>query len=149
MKARANGILPLTTVEDFVGTVATRLRKREFRTFASQRVLYFHGLPWRGELWLDDHIRLGPPSKQFHEGLVNGSRVINVDFSLEAATNQHARDLIDAKNREIGIFLSVVIGGLFQPNRCSPGHRSIAPRRGDPFQVRLAYSLAPQELHRI
>ena len=40
--------------------------------------LCYNGLPWRGELWLDDTLRLGPPSHQDDSTLI-GPRVVLVN----------------------------------------------------------------------
>ena len=41
-------------------------------------ILEYEGRAWRGELWLDDDLRLGPPSNQY-EGASGGPRVVVVD----------------------------------------------------------------------
>src|SRR5216684_335210 len=45
--------------------------------------LCYDGLPWRGELWLDDTLRLGPPSLQDETALL-GPRVIIVDAFVDS-----------------------------------------------------------------
>jgi hypothetical protein len=71
--------------------------------------LEFHGLPWRGEFWLDDTLRLGPPSRQ-STGAVYGPRVVIVDAIVRAVHATDAQNRFQQRLRELSLFLSVVMG---------------------------------------
>jgi hypothetical protein len=71
--------------------------------------LHFDGLAWRGELWLDDTLRLGPPTRQDETALV-GPRIILVDALVECIGPSDAPSAFHRKLRELAAFLSVVAG---------------------------------------
>ncbi len=71
-------------------------------------LLYDH-LAWRGELWLDDTIRLGPPTRQYETALY-GPRVILVDALIDCAGQSDFPYAFDQKLHEIAAFLTVVMG---------------------------------------
>lgn len=55
-----------------------RCRTRATERFFRWGQLEYEGLAWRGELWLEDTLRLGPPSQQYESALL-GPRVIIVE----------------------------------------------------------------------
>jgi len=71
--------------------------------------LCYYGLPWRGELWLDETLRLGPPSQQ-DETALNGPRIILVDALVNGIDSSHASSAWTVMLRELSVFLSVVMG---------------------------------------
>ena len=71
--------------------------------------LYYEGLPWRGELWLDETLRLGPPSR-LHERSLIGPRIIIVNQYVNAIDIWHAQTAFSVNLRELSVFLSVVLG---------------------------------------
>jgi hypothetical protein len=71
--------------------------------------LHYEGLAWRGELWLDDTLRLGPPSQQDETCLIN-PRVILVDAVVDCIGQNHCPFAFDQKLRELSAFLSVIMG---------------------------------------
>jgi hypothetical protein len=71
--------------------------------------LEYEGLPWLAEVWLDDTLRLGPPSRQDDTALF-GPRVVLVD-SLVLCAGQGESVFVFGQNlRELSAFLSVVMG---------------------------------------
>lgn len=76
--------------------------------------LHYEGLPWRGEVWLDNGLRLGPPSREegpvppFNVPMSWGPRVILVDAQVEVLDGRDADSAFRDKLRELAIFLSVV-----------------------------------------
>ena len=69
---------------------------------------YDSGLAWRGELWLDNRMRLGPPSLH-DETAINGPRHVHVDAILECIGGS---DVVFARHQmllEVSAFLSVVM----------------------------------------
>jgi hypothetical protein len=82
------------------------------RSGAKERVycrgqLVYEGLPWRGELWLDDTLRLGPPIRQ--DEMLLGSRVILVDAEVPGIEAKDAFSNFAVTLRELAVFLSVVM----------------------------------------
>lgn len=75
--------------------------------FYERAYLYYEGLPWRGELWLGNDLRLGPPSR--HADALFAPQIIVIDAVLYAPSWRGARAQFDSKVRELGIFLSVVM----------------------------------------
>jgi hypothetical protein len=71
--------------------------------------LFYNGLAWRGELWLDDTLRLGPPTLQYDAALF-GPRVILVDALIDCAGPSDAVAVFSRKLRDLSAFLSVVLG---------------------------------------
>jgi hypothetical protein len=73
--------------------------------------LQYVGMAWRGELWLDDAVRLGPPSLQDGSGTnMLGAGVVHVDAMLDCIGNS---DVSFARHQmlvEMSAFLSVVLG---------------------------------------
>jgi hypothetical protein len=68
-------------------------------------------LPWRGELWLGDSLRLGPPSQQDESALL-GPRYIVVDSQVEGIDWSDALSHFDVLLRETAVFLTVVLRTL-------------------------------------
>jgi hypothetical protein len=69
---------------------------------------YDRGLPWGGELWLDDKTRLAPTSLQY-ETAINSPRHVHVDATLECVGQP---DVVHARQQmllEVSAFLSVVM----------------------------------------
>jgi hypothetical protein len=69
---------------------------------------YDGGLPWRGELWLDDKTRLGPPSLQ-DETAINSPRHVHVDATLECIGQSDVAHARQQMLLEVSAFLSVVM----------------------------------------
>jgi hypothetical protein len=112
MKIRARcypDVMPQPDLEALLEAVRTKsvsgAMERHYR-FGS---LEYEGLPWKGELWLDDMLRLGPPSQQDAAAL-NGPRAILVTALVEATGPMDAVSVFDKEIREIADFLSLVMG---------------------------------------
>jgi hypothetical protein len=71
--------------------------------------LCYEGLPWRGELWLNETLRLGPPSRQDDTALI-GPRIILVNALINGIDQLHASSTFNVGLRELSVFLSVVMG---------------------------------------
>ncbi len=74
----------------------------------------YKGLAWRSELWLNDTLRLGPPSRQ-DETFLLGPRVILVDALVDCVGRADSAYVFDMKLRELSVFLSVIMGIAVQP----------------------------------
>ncbi|MCZ6718087.1 MAG: hypothetical protein O6944_02895 [Gammaproteobacteria bacterium] len=110
VKARPSGTpeLSLETAQDFID--ATSARQRAGKTIRGHRwgLLSYYGLPWRGELWLESQLRIGPPSKHPTDALL-GSQAIVVDAIVEGIGNQGVTANFETRLHEVRIFLSVVL----------------------------------------
>jgi hypothetical protein len=88
--------------------VNERCRAGAKERFYFRGQLGYEGLPWRGELWLPDAVRLGPPSTEDDRTLL-GPRVILVDADVDGIDRMDATSVFDALLREISVFLSVLM----------------------------------------
>ncbi len=74
-------MLSLDLAREFIDAANDRVRRRITARAHRWDLLTYHGLPWRGELWLGDDLRLGPPSR-FADALL-GPQVVVVDAMAE------------------------------------------------------------------
>jgi len=100
----------LAEVRQFFEVVSERCRAGATERFYRRGQLHYDGLPWCGEVWLNDTLRLGPPSRQDETALL-GPRVILVDALMDATGRMDANDVFAQTLQELSIFLSVVRGG--------------------------------------
>jgi hypothetical protein len=116
VRARLAGTpeFPSELAAEFFATIQERCSKMAKTLFHCWGQLHYEGLPWRGEFWLDDRLRLGPPSREegpvppFNLPMLWGPRVILVDAQVEALDGQDAGSAFREKLRELAIFLSIV-----------------------------------------
>jgi hypothetical protein len=78
--------------------------------------LEYEGRAWRGELWLGDDLRLGPPSKQYEEAS-GGPRAVVVDAVVDSISQGQSAHVFNQLIEELAAFLSVVVGPLFHRPR--------------------------------
>ncbi len=111
MRSRSTGTpeLPVPQLRDIFDQVTKLAQAGITERIYRRGHLHFDGLAWRGELWLDDTLRLGPPAKQDETALV-GPRVIVVDAMVECLGPGDASSAFHLKLRELAAFLSVVTG---------------------------------------
>jgi hypothetical protein len=114
IQGRTAGEMSPETAREFLDAVAEQCRNPTFTSFHRRAVLYYNGLPWRGELRLDEKTRLGPPSQEFNENMLGAPRVVVVDMSVEALNDWDVQARAALKLREVSVFLSVVLGTLFR-----------------------------------
>ena len=76
--------------------------------YARGTLQYDDGLAWRGELWLDTKMRLGPPSLQ-DEIAVTGPRRVHVDAILDCIGRPDVPYVRQQMLLEVSAFLSVVM----------------------------------------
>lgn len=111
LRARPSGtpVLFLEVARDFIA--ATNARQRAGTTLCEYRwaSLTYDGLPWLGELWLEDELRLGPPSKHPTEALL-GPQALIVDAMVEGIGRQGIKAKFETRLNELRVFLSVVLG---------------------------------------
>jgi len=110
LRARPSGnpVLSLDVAQEFINAIIAR--QREGKTLRAHRraLLTYDGLPWRGELWLDDKHRLGPPSK--HPDTLLGSQVLIVDAMIEGIGQQGVTANFQTRLQELRVFLSFLLG---------------------------------------
>jgi len=134
VRARPGGspMLSPDLAREFIDAVNERVRKRLTARAHRWDLLTYHGLPWRGELWLGDDLRLGPPSR-FPDALI-GPQVVVVDAMVEGIGHQGITANFQTRLRELRIFLGAVLGIYATPVRPELGwvaqfdeqHRPIA-----------------------
>jgi hypothetical protein len=108
LRARTVGEFPLTPAQDLIDRVTERCRAGVKERFYLRSQLCYEGLPWRGELWLSDKLRLGPPSKYDETALI-GPRSIMVDALVDGIDKMDAGAALGVLCRELSTFLSVVL----------------------------------------
>ena len=81
--------------------VACARRRGSYR----RGTLYYDGLAWRGELWLDNDHRLGAPSQQ-DETALSGPRVVHLDVMLDCIGSPDAPMALRERLDEVSAFLS-------------------------------------------
>jgi hypothetical protein len=71
-------------------------------------LLYYTGLPWLGDIWLDGTVRLGAPSRQDDDGgLLGGARTIEVNAMVDCIDPGRAAWAFQQFIRELAVFLTV------------------------------------------
>lgn len=108
LRARTVGDFPLPLAQGLIELIAERCRAGTKERFYLRAQLHYEGLPWKGELWLSDTLRLGPPSKQDETALL-GPRVIVVDAQLDGIDKMDAGGAFGVLCRELSAFLTVVV----------------------------------------
>jgi hypothetical protein len=105
--------LALEAAQQFVDAVETRQREGRKQRAARRDMLTYSGLPWRGELWLDGDVRLGPPSR-FPDPLI-GPQIVIVDAMCEGIGEQGVRASFQSRLKELRVFLGFVLGLDMKP----------------------------------
>jgi len=110
LRARLSGeSLPsLDDARGFINAVSARARTGKMLRAHRQAFLMYDGLPWRGELWLDDNHRLGPPSK--HPDTLLGPQIVIVDAIVDGIGQQGVTANFQKRLHELRVFLSFVLG---------------------------------------
>lgn len=117
VRARSAGTIefPLEQANDLFHHVNERSRSRATEQFDHRWSLSYDGLPWRGELWLDDTLRLGPPSQHDNLALI-GPRIILVNARINGIDQLHASSRFNVALQELSVFLTVVMGTNVRPS---------------------------------
>jgi hypothetical protein len=119
VRSRSTGVqeLPLVEARELFDQVNERCRSGDKDRVYRRGQLEYDGLPWCGEFWLDDTLRLGPPSRQYERALL-GPRVIIVDAVVSCVGPADAGSVFNAWLGELSAFLSVVMGiGVQMPEQ--------------------------------
>jgi hypothetical protein len=103
--------------------------------------LEYEGLAWRGELWLDESLRLGSPLRQDDTATL-GPRIVHADVMLECIGPNDAPWALRQNLDELSAFLSVIMGKFV---RRAEGGRAWTWKEGlDDCAVRNIGYLSPQ-----
>lgn len=92
---------------EFFDQVNERFQAGAKQRFYRKGYLEYEGLPWRGELWLEDELRLGPPAR--HAEFLIAPQIITVDAVVRAITWRGANALFESKLEEVSRFLAAVM----------------------------------------
>ncbi len=109
LQVRPSGTPPMAQQElkTFLDRVNDRHKGGAKETFYRRGFLQYEGLPWRGEFWLEDRIRLGPPTR--HAGWLIAPQVLVVDALVSAVGVHGAVSEIATRINEIALFLTIVM----------------------------------------
>jgi hypothetical protein len=110
LRARLSGesVLTLDDARNFINSVSARALAGKTLRAHRQAYLTYDSFPWRGELWLDNDHRLGPPSK--HPDSLLGPQTIIVDAMVEGIGQQGVAASFQRRLHELRVFLSFVLG---------------------------------------
>jgi hypothetical protein len=110
VRARSAGSMdvPIEAIYEFLRHVSDNCRAQRKEVFYRRGLLEYEGPPWKGELWLNPSLRLGPPSRQDDSALI-GPRIIVLDAVFNAIDWQDAAGRFPVICREVAVFLSVVL----------------------------------------
>jgi hypothetical protein len=98
---------PRGTASSFLEDIDARIASRKTTTDRRRVLLAYHGLPWRGELVLQEGLRLGPASK-FGDTLI-GPQIIVVDLEVQGIGRSGVTAEVERLIRALRIFLALVL----------------------------------------
>lgn len=107
-RALAGSQTCLAVAQEVFDQATTRCRAGATERLYRRCFFYYDGLPWQGELWLDEFTRLGPPAVQY-ERAECGPRVVLLDAMIECV-GPGDDAAIKRFTNEVAGFLSVVMG---------------------------------------
>jgi len=110
VRARPAGTPPmaLDAANLFLAAVDARCQADTKDRLHRRGHLLYEGLPWRGELWLSEDLRLGPPSR--HASWLVAPQVIIVDALVDGIGWRGVNSSFNLLLRQRSIFLNVVAG---------------------------------------
>jgi hypothetical protein len=117
VRARPAATLGFAEAQEFFRNLTRRSSAGATEPVWRWGTLEYEGRAWRGELWLSERLRLGPPSAQY-ERAVFGPRAVIVDAVVDCISQGHSAEAHRHLHEELSAFLSVVTyrdGG-------APGH---------------------------
>ncbi len=113
MKVRARlapqSKLSLAEAGQFFEEVNDNCRSAVTEPIYVRGTLQYDGMAWRGELWLDDKIRLAPPSLQDETAIIGPVRLLHVDAILDCVGQPDVPYARQQMLSEVSAFLSVVM----------------------------------------
>jgi hypothetical protein len=136
MRARPAAGVDVAEAHEFFRQVKERSGAAAMEGLYVWGVLEYKGRAWCGELWLDDKLRLGPPSKQY-EGAVCGPRAVVVDATRDCISRGHSAQVLGQLLEELAAFLSVMTGILFHLPQSRQAWTSETTAEGTACSVRF------------
>jgi len=112
VRVRPAADIDLADAEECLRRVNERSSARVTEPQYRWGTLEYEGRAWRGELWLSDTLRLGPPSKQY-DGASRGPRVVVVDAVVDCISQGQSPHVFSQLIEELAAFLTVVAGTFF------------------------------------
>ena len=111
IRARSEGTpeVPLSKADELFKLVNEQCLAGVKERFCLHGYLQYSGLPWRGEFWIEDSLRLGPPSKQDEKVLIGTPRIILIDAQVDGIDQLDAYSSFEIILRELSVFLSIVM----------------------------------------
>ena len=128
--------LLIEVAREFFAAVDARVTSNTVLREHRRAWLTYDVLPWRGELWLDHDLRLGPPSK--HPDTLFGPQIVVVDAMVEGIGFQGVNAAFATKLTHLRIFLGVVLGGHFEVMKLSNGWMCETDEEGHFIGCRVA-----------
>jgi len=121
IRARPSGnpVLSFDIAHDFINAVGARVRTGKVLRAHRQALLTYDGVPWRGELWLDENLRLGTPSK--HPDTLLGTQILIVDAMMEGIGQQGVTANFQKRLHELRVFLGFVLGSKLEMSKLERG----------------------------
>jgi hypothetical protein len=119
VKVRPGPLLQGSATDALFEVVANRVRSRFRETHYRLGFLEYFGRPWRGEVWMNDHLRLGPPAR--YPEAIYGPQVVRVDANVLGVGGMDANAQFSQRTQEIAIFLTVVL----RKDIRVPGHEQL------------------------
>jgi hypothetical protein len=121
VRARTGGspLLSLDVPRDCFSAVDVRLRNKTTIRAHRRAFLTYDVLEWRGELWLDVDLRLGPPTK--HPAYLYGPQIVVVDAMVEGIGFRGVNAQFQRTLAELRIFLTAVLGSHFELDKQREG----------------------------
>jgi len=112
VRARPAATLGFAEAQEFFRNLTRRSSAGATEPVWRWGTLEYEGRAWRGELWLSERLRLGPPSAQY-ERAVFGPRAVIVDAVVDCISQGHSAEAHRHLHEELSAFLSVVTGTMF------------------------------------
>jgi hypothetical protein len=139
IRARTSGspTLSVEVARDFFSAVDVRRQRGTTLRERRRAWLTYNMLPWRGELWLDGDLRLGPPAK--YPPTLYGPQVVVIDAMVEGIGFQGVTDQFQRRLTELKIFLCAVLGSHFEIEQWREGWSYEADERGVIIDCRVAH----------
>ena len=129
------GALSEDGAREFFSAIDARLKNRTTLREHRRAWITYDVLPWRGELWLDGDLRLGPPSQ--YPDATFGPQIVVVDAMVEGIGSKGVNAKFQRTLFELRVFLSAVVGGSFDEMKWTRGWAYQVDERGQITDCRL------------
>lgn len=107
-RSKPSGERGVDSAAELIAAVSRRTKEGRLSRLHQRGLLRYDGLPWRGELWLDDETRLGPPSK--YPDTLLGPQIVVIDAMVEGIGTHGVAASFQTLLKEIRLFMAVVLG---------------------------------------